>query len=117
MLARFQFIASFSSKTIVKYDVFGALKPQSIVFYDVFATPMSAIFLKNVKNLFSSLADINLGNQSSLAEEDSLIMLDSSFLILFSIGTGAMLYPPAVTISSFIRPLSIVNIIMYVCYK
>ena len=44
MLARFQFIASLSSKTIVKYDVFDAPKSQSIVFYDGFATPKFAIF-------------------------------------------------------------------------
>ena len=36
---------------MVKYDVFDAPKSQSIVFYDVFATPMSAIFLKSVKNI------------------------------------------------------------------
>ena len=50
MLARFQFIASFSLKTIVKYDVLDAPTPQNIVFYDVFATPMSAIFPKSVQN-------------------------------------------------------------------
>ena len=50
-MARFQCIASFSLKTIVKYDVFGAPKSQSIVFYNVFSTPMSAIFLKSVKNI------------------------------------------------------------------
>ena len=49
-MARFQCVASFSSKTFVKYDVFDAPKPQSIVFYDVFATPMSAIFRKSVQN-------------------------------------------------------------------
>ena len=41
-------------------------------------------------------------------------MLDSSFLILFSIGTGAMLSPPAVTISSFTRPLFINEIKFHV---
>ena len=51
MLARFQFIASFCSKPNVKYDVFGAQKPQSIVFYDVFATPKNEFLLKVSKTI------------------------------------------------------------------
>ena len=46
MLARFQFIASFSSKTTVKYGVFDAPTSQRIVFYDVFATPKIEFLLK-----------------------------------------------------------------------
>ena len=51
MLARFQFIASFSLKTIVKYSVFDALTSQSIVFYNVFATPKIEFLLKVSKTI------------------------------------------------------------------
>ena len=51
MLARFEFIASFSSKTIVKYNVFHVPTSQSIVFYYVFATPKIEFLLKLSKTI------------------------------------------------------------------
>ena len=51
MLTRFQFIASFSSKTNVKYSVFDAPTSQSIVFYGVFATPKNEFLLKVSKTI------------------------------------------------------------------
>ena len=50
-MSRFRFIASFSSKTIVKYDVFDAPTSQSIVFYNVFATPKIEFLLKVSKTI------------------------------------------------------------------
>ena len=42
-------LGAFATKNIVKHNVSHAPKSESIVFYDVFATPMSAIFPTSVE--------------------------------------------------------------------